>query len=156
MLETLNIKKKQAVYQRLFGIFYQLGKGILIMDVTKPVTDLVASMNWNLILPLIQAMVVFFLVLWIKNYIVSLYAWFQFKGSLNIGYGTWVRLPTSNSYVDGQITQANRHVIRVDTPELRIFIPTKSFRERDWALLKKDAFDDVTDKPKKDKPKNDD
>ena len=118
------------------------------MDVTKPVTDLVASVNWNLILPLIQAMVVFFLVLWIKNYIVSLYAWFQFKGSLNIGYGTWVRLPTSNSHVDGQITQANRHVIRVDTPDLRIFIPTRSFRERYWTLLKKDAFDNDKDKTK--------
>ena len=119
------------------------------MDVTKPVTDLVGSVDWNLLLPLIQAMVVFFLVLWIKNYIVSLYAWFQFKGSLNIGYGTWVRLPTSSSYVDGQITQANRHVIRVDTPELRIFIPTKTFRDRDWALLKKDAFDNDTKKSKK-------
>ncbi|KPA08938.1 hypothetical protein MHK_010857 [Candidatus Magnetomorum sp. HK-1] len=120
------------------------------MDIAKPVTDLVASLNWNLLLPLIQAMVVFFLVIWVKNYVVSLHAWLNFKGSLNIGYGTWVRLPTSNSYVDGQITQADRHIIRVDTPELRIFIPTKTFRERDWALLKKDAFDKKnTQKPDK-------
>jgi len=118
------------------------------MDITKPVTDLVASLNWNLLFPLIQAMIVFFIVIWIKNYVVSLHAWLSFKGSLNIGYGTWVRLPTSNSFVDGQITQANRHVIRVDTPELRIFIPTKTFRDRDWALLKKDAFNEKKKKEK--------
>ncbi|MBF0450112.1 MAG: hypothetical protein HQK75_05375 [Candidatus Magnetomorum sp.] len=118
------------------------------MDIAKPVNDLVASLNWNLLLPLIQAMIVFFLIIWVKNYVVSLHAWLSFRGSLNIGFGTWVRLPTSNSYVDGQITQANRHVIRVDTPELRIFIPTKTFRERDWVLLKKDAFDDKNDAKK--------
>jgi hypothetical protein len=134
--------------ERFFSNSANSEKGDVKMDVTKPVTDLVASLNWNLILPLIQAMVVFFLVLWIKNYIVSLYAWFQFKGSLNIGYGTWVRIPTSNSHVDGQITQANRHVIRIDTKDTRIFIPTKSFRERDWALLKKDAFDKDEEKSK--------
>jgi len=111
------------------------------MDITKSVSDLVGSLDWILLLQLIQAMIVFFIVIWVKNYVVSLHAWLSFKGSLNIGYGTWVRIPISDTYVDGQITQANRHVIRVDTPELRIFIPTKTFRERDWALLKKDAFD---------------
>ena len=112
------------------------------MPVHESIANLINKLDWNLLLSLIQAMIVFFIVVWIKNYITNLHAWFSFRGSLNIGYGTWVRLPTSVGHVDGQITSANRNVIRIDTKELTIFIPTKKFNERDWVLLKKEALDE--------------
>jgi len=106
------------------------------------ITELVKSVDVNLFIPLFQAMIAFFIVLWIKNYITSLHAWLLFKNSLNIGIGTWIRLQTTTGFVDGQIRSANRNVIEIDTKDLRIFVPTKSFRERDWALLKKEALDE--------------
>jgi len=102
--------------------------------------QLVASINWKLMFTIIQGAIAFFLVLWIKNFLVALVAWLRFKNSLYMCLGTWVRIPTSDSYVDGQIQSANIRFIEIVTKETRIYIPTKSFPDRDWVLLKKDAL----------------
>jgi hypothetical protein len=105
-----------------------------------PVNQIVASINWKLMFTIIQGAIAFFFVLWIKNFIVALVAWLRFKNSLYICLGTWVRMPTSDKYVDGQIQSANMRYIEVVTKDTRIFIPTKTFPDRDWVILKKDAL----------------
>ena len=110
------------------------------MEIAEPIQAVVQSLDWTIIVTVVQGMIVFFLAIWIKNFVVNYHAWLNFKGSMNICLGTWVRLPTATGHVDGQIVEANRNVIRIDTPDLKIFIPTKSFRDRDWVLLKKDAL----------------
>jgi hypothetical protein len=107
---------------------------------TNPIHELVASIHWKLMFTIIQGAVAFFIVLWIKNYIVALVAWLRFKNSLYMCLGTWVRLPTSDSYVDGQIQSANIRFIEIITKETRVYIPTKTFSDRDWVILKKDAL----------------
>jgi len=107
---------------------------------TNPIEQFVATINWKLIFSIIQGSMAFFIVLWLKNMIVSFSAWLKFKNSMNICLGTWVRMPTSDSYVDGQIQSANMRFIEINTKKTRIFIPTKTFPDRDWAILKKDAL----------------
>ena len=72
--------------------------------------------------------------------IVSFVAWLKLKNSLYICLGTWVRIPTSDKYVDGQIQSANMTYIEIITKDTRIYIPTKTFPDRDWVILKKDAL----------------
>jgi len=101
--------------------------------------------SMKLFLQLIGLMIAFLVVLGIKDFLTSLYEYRKFKGSMDVGRGTWIRLPTPVGHVDGQITQANRSHVVVDTIDTRIHLPMKSFRERDWILLKRDAFPDDTD-----------
>jgi len=105
-----------------------------------PVNQLIASINWKLMFTIIQGAIAFFIVLWIKNMIVSFVAWLKLKNSLYICLGTWVRIPTSDKYVDGQIQSANMTYIEIITKDTRIYIPTKTFPDRDWVILKKDAL----------------
>jgi len=49
-------------------------------------------------------------------------------------------MPTSDRFVDGQIQSANMWFIEVVTEETRIYIPTKTFPDRDWVILKKAAL----------------
>jgi hypothetical protein len=105
-----------------------------------PINQMVASINWKMMFTIIQGAIAFFFVLWIKNFIVAFVAWLRFKNSLYICLGTWVRMPTSDKYVDGQIQSANMRYIEVVTKDTRIFIPTKTFPDRDWVILKKDAL----------------
>ena len=112
------------------------------MDIADPVKNIVDSVDWKLMVPIVECMFAFYIMLWAKNYIISLHAWLSFKSSLNICLGTWVRIDSYTGFVDGQIKFANRTVIVVETKDLSIFIPTKTFRERDWVLLKKAAMMD--------------
>jgi len=108
--------------------------------ITSPINQIVASVNWKLMFSIIQGAIAFFIVLWVKNLIVSFSAWIRFKNSLYICLGTWVRLPTSDGYVDGQVQSANMRFIEISTKETRIYIPTKTFPDRDWVILKKHAL----------------
>jgi hypothetical protein len=107
---------------------------------TKPIDQFVASINWKLMFTIIQGAIAFFIVIWLKNLVISFSAWLKFKNSMHICLGTWVRFQTSEKYVDGQILSANMRFIEVNTKETRIFIPTKSFPDRDWTILKKYAL----------------
>ncbi|KPA08937.1 Mechanosensitive ion channel MscS domain protein [Candidatus Magnetomorum sp. HK-1] len=105
-----------------------------------PIGQIVKSVDWKLMFTIIQGAIAFFIVLWLKNFIVAFFAWLKFKNSMHICLGTWIRIPTSDSYVDGQIQSANMRFIEINTKETRIFIPTKTFPDRDWVIIKKDAL----------------
>ncbi|MBF0450113.1 MAG: mechanosensitive ion channel [Candidatus Magnetomorum sp.] len=107
---------------------------------TTPIEQIVTSIDWKLMFSIIQGALAFFIVLWLKNLIVGFFAWLKFKNSMHICLGTWIRLPTSSSYVDGQIQSADMRFIEVNTKETRIYIPTKTFPDRDWVIVKKDAL----------------
>jgi len=112
-----------------------------MMDfISNPIQKLITSIDWKLIGTIIQSAVAFFFVLWIKNFIVAFVAWLRLKNSLYICLGTWVRIPTSDKHVDGQIQSATMQYIEIVTKDTRIFIPTKTFPDRDWVILKKDAL----------------
>jgi len=105
-----------------------------------PATQLVASIDWKLMFTIIQGAIAFFIVLCMKNFIVAFVAWLRFKNSLYICLGTWVRMPTSDNFVDGQIQSATMRYIEIVTEDTRIYVPTKTFPDRDWVILKKDAL----------------
>jgi len=107
---------------------------------TSSINQIIKSIDWKLILTIIQGSISFFIVLWLKNLLISYYSWLKFKNSMHVCLGTWIRMPTSNGHVDGQIQSANMQFIEINTKKTRIIIPTKTFPERDWVLLKKDAL----------------
>ncbi len=98
------------------------------------------GLKWELLFTLIQLMVAAYVVIYLKAVIVNEFAWRSFRSSLNICINTWVRIPTPTGHMDGQIVEANRRRIIVETKETRIYIPTKTFPDRDWYLLRKDAL----------------
>lgn len=83
------------------------------------------------------AMIVIYTVMSIRAFLVSLHAWNNFKSSLNICLGTMVRMPTSTGYSDGVIIRADRRRIVIEMDDTIKFVPTKTFMERDWDILKK-------------------
>lgn len=93
---------------------------------------------------MIFLMLQFLVVLWaaaaIKNWIGSQIAWWDFRTSLDISLGTHVGVSTSTGRIDGRIVSANRSRIIIETDDLRVYIPTKTFPDRDWILLKKNML----------------
>lgn len=109
----------------------------MIETITQMIQD---GLKLDLLFTLVQLMVAAYALMLVKAFIVNEVAWRSFKGSLNICMGTWVRTTTSKGHVDGQIVEANRKCIIIETTETRIHIPTKTFPDRDWSLLKKAAL----------------
>lgn len=110
------------------------------MEIFGSVSNAFGAINWSYILPIVYGIVAFFVVILIRSFVLSLHAMISFRNSLYISMGTCVRIPTATGHVDGEITFVNRSVIIVENKELRIIIPTKTFRERDWVVLKKEAL----------------
>ena len=85
---------------------------------------------------LIQLMLVAYIIIWIKSILINEFAWRKFKNNINIGKHSQIRLALSNGHIDGEIVDANRRVITVDTGDTFVFIPTKTFPDKVWTLVK--------------------
>ncbi len=109
----------------------------MIETITQMVQD---GLKLDLLFTLLQLMVAIYVLMLIKAFIVNEVAWRSFRSSLNICMGTWVRVSTTTGHVDGQIVEANRKCIIIKTDDTRIHIPTKTFPDRDWTLLRKAAM----------------
>lgn len=110
----------------------------MAIDIEKPVEDIVTQgLTPETILSLLLAMLVIYIVMLIREFLVGLQAWRGFKHSLNLSLGTVVRMPTSTGYVDGKIIRANRKRIVIEMDDTIKFVPTKTFMERDWDIVKK-------------------
>lgn len=94
------------------------------------------GLKLELVYLLVQLMVVGYLIIWIKSLLTNEFAWRRFKGNINIGKHSRIRITLPSGHVDGEIIEANRRVITIDTGETFVFIPTKTFPDRDWALVK--------------------
>ncbi len=91
----------------------------------------------SLLFTLFQLMAVGYILIYLKSLIVSEFAYRSFRNSLNICINTWVRVPTTTGHVDGQIVEVDRKRIVVETEDTRLYIPTKTFPDRDWYLVRK-------------------
>ena len=80
-------------------------------------------------------MVAGYILMSLKSVIVNEFAYRSFRTSLNICIGTRIRVPTVAGNVDGEIIEANRRRIVIETEDTRLYIPTKTFPDRDWCLL---------------------
>ena len=94
------------------------------------------GLKGELLLLLFQLMVAGYILMSLKSVIVNEFAYRSFRTSLNICIGTRIRIPTVAGNIDGEIVKANRRRIVIETKETRLYIPTKTFSDRDWCLLK--------------------
>ena len=94
------------------------------------------GLKGELLLLLFQLMVAGYILMYLKSVIVNEFAYRSFRTSLNICIGTRIRIPTVAGNIDGEIVEANRRRIVIETKETRLYVPTKTFSDRDWCLLK--------------------
>ena len=94
------------------------------------------GLKGELLLLLFQLMVAGYILMYLKSVIVNEFAYRSFRTSLNICIGTRIRIPTVAGNIDGEIVKANRRRIVIETKETRLYVPTKTFSDRDWCLLK--------------------
>lgn len=111
----------------------------MIETITQMIQD---GLKLDLVFTLVQLMVVAYVLMFLKAVIVNEFAWRSFRGSLNICINTRVRISTYTGNVDGQIVEANRTRIVVETDDTRVYIPTKTFPDRDWHLLKENILEE--------------
>lgn len=86
---------------------------------------------------MVQLAFVAFLMLSAKNAIANWIAWIRFRMSLDISVGTWVSVSTPAGFIDGCIVDANMSRIIVESDDLKVYIPTRTFPDRDWVILKR-------------------
>ena len=104
---------------------------------TETIVEMVQNgLKGELLLLLFQLMVAGYILMYLKSVIINEFAYRSFRTSLNICIGTRIRVPTVAGNVDGVIIEANRRRIVIETEDTRLYIPTKTFPDRDWNLLK--------------------
>ncbi len=104
---------------------------------TETIVEMVQNgLKGELLLLLFQLMVAGYILMSLKSVIVNEFAYRSFRTSLNICIGTRIRVPTVAGNIDGEIVKANRRRIVIETKETRLYVPTKTFSDRDWCLLK--------------------
>jgi hypothetical protein len=104
---------------------------------TETIVEMVQNgLKGELLLLLFQLMVAGYILMYLKSVIVNEFAYRSFRTSLNICIGTRIRIPTVAGNIDGEIVKANRRRIVIETKETRLYVPTKTFSDRDWCLLK--------------------
>jgi|TARA_R100001530_G_scaffold21339_1_gene17598 hypothetical protein len=115
-----------------------MGSGEITMDETAGVLAQMVrgGLEWELLFTLFQLMVVAYVVIAIKSFLLNEHAWRKFKGSLVIGIGARIRLTNEAGSVDGKIVSANRTSLKIETEDAIVYIPTKKFPEKEWMVLK--------------------
>ncbi len=104
---------------------------------TETIVEMVQNgLKGELLLLLFQLMVAGYIIMSLKAVIINEFAYRSFRTSLNICIGTRIRIPTVAGNIDGEIVKANRRRIVIETKETRLYVPTKTFSDRDWNLLK--------------------
>ena len=94
------------------------------------------ALNWGIVWPIAQGMIVFFIVLSAKSWVEKLFNWFRFKSQLRMSLGTGVRFGTATGTIDGKIVEANMNYIVVKHEDgVHRIIPTKKARDMEWVLL---------------------
>ena len=106
------------------------------MDTADTVKEIIeGGLKWELLFTLFQLMLGAYVLMYLKSLIINEVAWRCFRGSSSISLGTWIRIPRATGYEDGQITSANRRRIAIKTKHGLVYMPMKTFPDRDWYLL---------------------
>ena len=96
------------------------------------------GLNMEAIFQLVILMVVFFIVLYIKDLMERYSAYKSFCNNKTIGIGSWVRIPTSSGYIDGKVKEVDIKYIVIVCEEVKIMVSIKSFTTRDWSIVRID------------------
>ncbi len=106
------------------------------MDTADTIKGMVeGGLKWELMFSLFQLMVVGYVLMTLRSVIVNEVSWRCFRGSSSISLGTWIHIPTPTGFEDGQITSANRRRIAIKTKKGLVYMPMRTFQDRDWYLL---------------------
>lgn len=109
------------------------------MDTANTIKNMVeGGLQVELVFTLLQLMVVGYVLILLKTALVNEFAWVRFKSNINIGKHSRIRIFHASGFVDGVVVSANRRVITIETDKTFIFIPTNTFSDREWVLVKPD------------------
>ena len=106
------------------------------MEMEKTVMELVGGLKWEILFMLFQCMLVGYIILTIKAFIVNEFAYRKFRNSLFISVGTKVKILLGDTIADGKIVGANRSAIRIEIDGATVYMPTKLFPQKEWVVLK--------------------
>jgi len=105
----------------------------------KIIQDLMTNgLNIEAIFQLVMLMIVFFVILYIKDLMERYSAYKSFCNNKTIGIGSWVRIPTSSGYIDGKVKEVDIKYIIIECKEVKIMVSIKSFTTRDWSIVRID------------------
>lgn len=100
------------------------------------VSSFLTNVDFELLIELASFLIAIFLGITIKNKIQKIIAFRSFKNSMNVGIGTWVRMPTAVGHIDGKIIRADAKRIVIETDVSYIYVPTIEFSSKTWQILK--------------------
>ena len=93
----------------------------------------------ELMMQLFVLVLVIFIALWIRGWIVRQLAFMRFKGSMNVAKDVIVRESTSVGHVDFRFESIDSVsiILRSVDGKLKKVIPTKSSNDRDWVIVQR-------------------
>ena len=91
----------------------------------------------ELIWTLIQLMITFFIVLWLKGIITDYSDYRKVRGNKRIALGAWLRIGTSTGFVDCKIMAINPGRVLLEGEDVIIDIPIHSFMTMQKGILKR-------------------
>jgi len=95
------------------------------------------GMKPELIWTLIQLMITFFLVLWLKGMLTNYNDYRAVRGNKRIALGAWIRIGTATGHVDVKITAITPERVLLDNDDVIIDIPISGFKTMQKAILKR-------------------
>lgn len=95
------------------------------------------GMQPELIWTLVQLMITFFIVLWLKGIITDYSDYRKVRGNKRIALGAWLRLGTSTGFIDCKIVAINPGRVLLEGDDVIMDIPIHSFMTMHKGILKK-------------------
>jgi len=91
----------------------------------------------ELIWTLIQLMITFFIVLWLKGMITDYSDYRKVRGNKRIALGAWLRIGTSTGYIDCRISSITPERVLVENDDIIVDIPIGTFKSMQKGILKR-------------------
>jgi hypothetical protein len=88
------------------------------------------------IFPVIQVILSAYIIMHIRSLLVREVAYRKFRSNMNMSVGTKIRVYNESGHIDGRIVSVNRCTIKVVSEKITMLIPTKTFPNRDWIIIK--------------------
>lgn len=95
------------------------------------------GMKPELIWTLVQLMITFFLVLWIKGMITDYSDYRKVRGNKRIALGAWLRLGTSTGFIDVRISAITPERVLLENDDIIMDIPIGAFKTMHKGILKR-------------------
>ena len=87
------------------------------------------------VLLIVQLIVVAFLVLMVRSWIMKTWAWHLFRKSTVMGIGTVVKATVNGTFVvEGVVRKADKGRVVIRTDDATVYIPTVEFVKQSWTI----------------------